>query len=79
MTKRFREAEQQATETVCKTLARLKSLTGYSQNQICELADVGAGQLSGYMQGKHSPSLAVLVRIVEAGGYKLVIKLENLR
>lgn len=79
MTKRNSDAERQATATVRKTLSRLKSLTGYSQNQICELADVGPGQLSGYMQGKHSPSLAVLVRIIEAGGYKLVIKLEEMR
>jgi len=57
-------------------LARLKA--GMSQRQLADAASVPTTMISAYERDKRQPSLATLMRLVNAAGFELTMKLEPL-
>jgi transcriptional regulator with XRE-family HTH domain len=55
-------------------LARLKA--GMSQRELAELASVPTTMISAYERDKRQPSLPTLLRLLNAAGFELTMKLE---
>lgn len=55
-------------------LARLKA--GMSQRELAELASVPTTMISAYETDKRQPSLETLMRLLNAAGFELTMKLE---
>jgi transcriptional regulator with XRE-family HTH domain len=55
-------------------LARLKA--GLSQRELAERASVPTTMISAYERDKRQPSLATLLKLLQAAGFELTMKLE---
>ena len=68
---RSRKVDESSASSLGTSLAILRAVRGWSQEQLSEASGVRAGTISDYERGKMTPGLNSLTRLLEAMGYPL--------